>query len=179
MWISGASRQSSSRACSANSGSSDSVPHPFSPAVSHGWRWRILVPLSRRERTEAVLPMVADAAWSAGSTLRLFHVAPSPQMRTGPDGRVIAYVDQETDRREAESQEYLREVEARLDGVAVELRVQFGDPAHEIALEAEAFGADLIAMVTPKPRWLGPRLLGKVARRVLRRATAPVMLLRA
>src|SRR2546430_10153182 len=74
-------------------------------------------------------------------------------MRTDPDDRVIAYVDQETDRREAESQEYLREVEARLDGVAVELRVQFGDPAHEIALEAEAFGADLIAMVTPKPRW--------------------------
>src|SRR2546422_11765048 len=102
MWISGASRPSSSRACSPSSGSSDSVSHPFSPAVSHGWRWliakRILVPLSRRERTEAVLPMVADAAWSAGSTPRLFHVAPYPQMRTAPDGRVIAYVDQETDR---------------------------------------------------------------------------------
>src|SRR5438034_10467913 len=143
MWISGASRPSSSRACSANSGSSDSVPHPFSPAVSHEWRWliakRILVPLSRRERTEAVLPMVADAAWSAGSTLRLFHVAPYPQMRTGPDGRVIAYVDQETDRREAESQEYLREVEARLHGVAVGLRVQFGDPAAETRAEGGAF----------------------------------------
>ena len=140
---------------------------------------RIRVPLSRRERTEAVLPMVADAARSAGATLRLLHVAPYPQMRTSPDGRVIAYVDQETDRLEAESQEYLREVEGRLEGVAVELRVQFGDPAHEIVLEAEAFGADLITMVTPRPRWLGPRLLGKVARRVLRRATAPVMLLRA
>src|SRR2546430_14347373 len=100
-------------------------------------------------------------------------------MRTDPDDRVIAYVDQETDRREAESQEYLREVEARLDGVGVGLRGQFGDPAHEIALEAEAFGADLVAMVTPKPRWLGARLLGKAARRVLRRATAAVMLLRA
>src|SRR2546429_5853308 len=116
MWISGASRPSSSRACSPSSGSSDSVPHPFSPAVPHGWRWliakRILVPLSRRERTEAVLPMVADAAWSAGSTLRLFHVAPYPQMRTDPDDRVIAYVDQETDRRGAGAPEYLPEVEA-------------------------------------------------------------------
>src|SRR3989442_15818275 len=112
MWISGASRPSSSRACSPSSGSSDSVSHPFSPAVSHGWRWliakRILVPLSRRERTEAVLPMVADAAWSAGSTPRLFHVAPYPQMRTGPDGRVIAYVDQETDRRGAGAREDFR-----------------------------------------------------------------------
>src|SRR5213080_4333114 len=100
MWISGASRPSSSRACSPSSGSSDSVSHPFSPAVSHGWRWliakRILVPLSRRERTEAVLPMVADAAWSTGSTLGLFHVAPYPQMRTGPDGRVIDVSDHAT-----------------------------------------------------------------------------------
>src|SRR2546427_5827246 len=135
MWISGASRPSSSRACSPSSGSSDSVSHPFSPAVSHGWRWliakRILVPLSRRERTEAVLPMVADAAWSAGSTPRLFHVAPYPQMRTGPDGRVIAYVDQETDRREAESHEYLREVEARARGAGAGVRGRISGPPEQ------------------------------------------------
>src|SRR5207247_2280720 len=124
--------------------SSDSVSHPFSPAVSHGWRWliakRILVPLSRRERTEAVLPMVADAAWSTGSTLGLFHVAPYPQMRTGPDGRVIAYVDQETDRREAESQEYLREVEARVDGVVGAVGVRFGAPGSRTELRAQDYG---------------------------------------
>ena len=140
---------------------------------------RILVPLSGRERAEGVLPLVADAARSAGATMRLLHIAPYPKMRTGPYGRVIAYVDQETDRLEAESQGYLRAVEARLDGVPIERRVRFGDPAQEIALEAEAFGADLIAMVTPKPRWLGPRRLGNVARRVLRNVTVPVMLLRA
>src|SRR2546427_4490956 len=142
MWISGASRPSSSRACSPRWGSSDSVSHPCSPAVSHGWRWliakRILVPLSRRERTEAVLPMVADAAWSAGSTLRLFHVAPYPQMRTGPDGRVIAYVDQETDRREAESQEYLREVEARGRRAGGGARGAIGGAAPWIAPPARA-----------------------------------------
>src|SRR3989475_10995453 len=155
MWISGASRPSSSRACSPSSGSSDSVSHPFSPAVSHGWRWliakRILVPLSRRERTEAVLPMVADAAWSAGSTLRLFHVAPSPQMRTGPDGRVIAYVDQETDRLEAESQEYLREVEARLHRVARQLRVPIGRAAPGIPPEGPGLRAQPLADVAPDP----------------------------
>src|SRR3989442_13446345 len=136
MWISGASRPSSSRAASPSSGSSDSVSPPSSPAVSHGWRWliakRILAPLSRRERTEAVLPMVADAAWSAGSTPRLFHVAPYPQMRTGPDGRVIAYVDQETDRRGGEAQEDLPPVEARGRGA--------GGPAAGGSLRAR--GAD-------------------------------------
>src|SRR2546428_9631159 len=151
MWISGASRPSSSRACSPSSGSSDSVSHPFSPAVSHGWRWliakRILVPLSRRERTEAVLPMVADAAWSAGSTPRLFHVAPYPQMRTGPDGRVIAYVDQETDRREAASQEDLREGEAPGRRAGGGLRGRNRGPAPE---KARA-GAGLSA--APFPTW--------------------------
>jgi nucleotide-binding universal stress UspA family protein len=140
---------------------------------------RILVPLSGRERAESVLPVVADLARSGGATVRLLRVAPYPQMRTGSYGRVIAYVDQETDRVEAESQGYLRDVEARLDGLAVERRVAFGDPADEIVREAAAFDADLIAMTTPRPGWLTPGLPSMVARRVFRRASAPVMLLRA
>jgi len=140
---------------------------------------RILVPLSGREGAEAVLALVADAGRNGGATVRLLRVAAYPRMRTGPDGRVIAYVDQETNSLEGESQRYLRDVEARLDGVAVERRVAFGDPADEIVREAEAFDADLIAMATPRPRWLTRRLSGKVARRVFRRASAPVMLLRA
>ena len=115
---------------------------------------RILVPLSGRERAESVLPLVADAARSSGATLRLLRVAPYPRIRTAPSGRVVAYVDQETDRLEGESQAYLRGVEVRLGGVAVERRVAFGDPAGEIVREAEVFGADLIAMVAPRPRWL-------------------------
>ncbi len=140
---------------------------------------RILVPLSGREGAEAVLALVADAGRNGGATVRLLRVAAYPRMRTGPDGRVIAYVDQETNSLEGESQRYLRDVEARLDGVAVERRVAFGDPADEIVREAEAFDADLIAMATPRPRWLTRRFSGKVARRVFRRASAPVMLLRA
>lgn len=139
---------------------------------------RILVPLSGRERAEAVLPLVAGVARGAGATVRLLRVEPYPRMRTRPNGRVIAYVDQEITRLEGESQRYLRDVEARLDGVAVERSVTFGDPADEIVCEAEASGADLIAMATARPRWLRPRLLGTVARRVLRRASAPVLLLR-
>jgi len=90
---------------------------------------------------------------------------------------VVAYVDQETDRLEGESQAYLRGVEVRLGGVAVERRVAFGDPAGEIVREAEVFGADLIAMVAPRPRWLTRGLRGRVARRVLRKAPGPVLLL--
>jgi len=39
-----------------------------------------------------------------------------------------------------------------LDGVPVETRVVFGEPAEEIAIEAECFDADLV-VVTESPRW--------------------------
>src|SRR5713226_4847106 len=62
--------------------------HTRLPAVSYGRRWamakRILVPLSGRARAEAVLPVVADAARSAGATMRLLHVAPYPPATNGP-----------------------------------------------------------------------------------------------
>src|SRR3989475_3512271 len=155
MWISGASRPSSSRACSPSSAASDSVAPPVPPAVSTGWRWliakRFLAPLSRRERTEAVLPMVADAAWSAGSTPRLFHVAPYPQMRTGPDGRVIAYVDQETDRREAGSQEYLREGEARAPTPGAGARGAICGPRPQKAARARALPRRPLRAGGPQP----------------------------
>src|SRR5712691_684372 len=107
---------------------------------------RILVPLDRRERVEAVLPLVADLARASGATVRLLHVAPLPRLRQDTYGRVIAYADQESDRLEGEGLEYLRAAEAQLEGVPVERRVRFGDAREEILREAEVFGADLIAL---------------------------------
>jgi len=95
---------------------------------------RILVPRSGRERAEAVLPLVAEAARSAGSTVRLLRVAPYPQIRTSSYGRVIAYVDQETDRLEGESQADRRDVKARLCGVAVARQVLRKAPAPVLLL---------------------------------------------
>lgn len=140
---------------------------------------RILVPLDRGEEAEAGVPLVADLARSSGATVRLLHVAPHPQMRTDTHGRVIAYADQESDRLDAEGQDYLWTIEAQLDGVPVERRVRFGDAAEEILLEADAFGADLIALTAAKRGWFRRSVLGGVAKRVLRKAPAPVMLLAA
>ncbi len=138
---------------------------------------RILVPLDQQDRAEAVLPLVAELARGGGAAVRLLHVAPLPQLRRDAYGRVIAYVDQESDRLEAHALDYLRTVEARLEGVPVESRVRFGDAGDEIQLEADAFGADLIAMTAPKAHWLRPAFTGGVSGRVRRKAKVPVMAL--
>ena len=140
---------------------------------------RILVPLSQGERAEAVLPLVTDMALAGGATVRLLHVAPLAELRTDAYGRVIAYANQESDRLERQGRDYLRLVGARLEGVPIESAVRFGDPREEILLEAEVFGADLIALTTAPRRRLVPRALGRVAGRVVRKAETPVMLLAA
>ena len=64
------------------------------------------------------------------------------------------------------SLQYLREVEARLEGI----------PVKEIRREADAFGADLVVMTTPHRSWLIRSVRRSTAERVFRKADVPVML---
>lgn len=139
---------------------------------------RILLPLDQTLAAEAVVPLVADMARGGGASVRLLHVAPVPSNVVSPEGRVVAYTDQEMARLEAEALDYLRTVEARLEGAATECVVRFGDPVQEILHEAEAFGADLIALTTSHHRGIRGLILGGTATQVCRRTEAPVMVLR-
>jgi nucleotide-binding universal stress UspA family protein len=139
---------------------------------------RILVPLDRSLGAEAVVPIVAAAARASGATVRLLHVEPVPQNRVTEEGRVVAYADQEMARLEAEGLDYLRVVEMQFQGAGVECVVRFGDPVTEILREAEAFGAELIVVTTEGRSALGRVLLGSVAEHIVRKAEAPVMLMR-
>lgn len=136
---------------------------------------RILLPLDQSPLTELVVPVIADAARGSGATVRLLHVAPVPGL-VKSEGRVIAYADQEMARLEAEGASYLRGVEVGFEGVPVESVVRFGDPVEEILREAEAFGADLIAVTTAGRSGIGRTVLGSVAERVLRKSRVPVVL---
>ncbi len=138
---------------------------------------RILVPLDRSPLAESVLSLVADVARGAGATVRLLHVTPVPG-NVEVDGRVVAYADQEMARLEAEGKDHLQSMEVRLAGVPVECVVRFGTDVREILLEAEAFGADLIAVTTAGRSGVGRAVLGSVAEQVFRRATVPVLLYR-
>ena len=138
---------------------------------------RILVPMDRTGTAESVLSVVGDLARSSGGTVRLLHVAPVPEERVADDGRVVAYVSQEMERIELNRLDYLRRAaECQLEDVPIESVVRFGSPVQEIVREAEAFGADLIAVATSRRSRLG-RALGSVADSVFRKAGVPVLLL--
>lgn len=137
---------------------------------------RVLVPLDQSVPAEAVVPLVGDLARGAGATIRLLQVAPVPEALVNTQGRVVVYVHQEMQRLEAEALDYLRAVEARLDGVPVEVAIRFGDPVEEILHEVDAFGADLVALTTEGRSALGRAVFGSVAEAVFRKAQAPVLL---
>ena len=143
---------------------------------------RILVPLDRSEHAEAVLPLVADIARSSGATVRLLNVARLPEQKLGDYGRVVAYESQEMERITFSRLDYLRGAhfgggaQAHLQGVPVESVVRFGEPADEIAEEAEAFGADLVAVTEPRRGWFG-RLYGSLASGLRRKSSVPVLVL--
>ncbi|MGH7389599.1 MAG: universal stress protein [Candidatus Rokuibacteriota bacterium] len=139
---------------------------------------RILAPFDDREPSEAIVPVLGALARDSGATVRLLRVLPVPELLVGTDGRIVAYVDQETSRLTAHGTEDLRRIEAQLDGVAVESVVRFGEPVAEILLEAEAFDADLIALASPDGGRLRRAIAPGVADRVAARAPVPTLLLR-
>ena len=139
---------------------------------------RILVPLDRSEHAETVLPVVADLARSSGATIRLLNVARLPEQKFGDYGRVVAFESQEMERITFSRLDYLRSAEAQLEGVPVESVVRFGEPAAEIAQEAEVFGADLVAVTEPRRGWFSG-FYGTVADALRRKSPVPVLVLTA
>lgn len=137
---------------------------------------RILLPLDRSDEAWSALPIVADMARSSGATVRLLHVAPIPRERVTDGGRLVAYASQEMERVELDRRDYLETAASELQGVPVERVVRFGDPAEEILLESEAFGADLIAVTARGRGWLR-HALGSVVGKLFRRSDVPVLVL--
>jgi nucleotide-binding universal stress UspA family protein len=92
----------------------------------------------------------------------------------------VAYVDQEMDSLSRQGVMELTAIaDTTLDGVPVETVVRFGDPVAEILIEAEVFGAELIALTTTERSRLRRALIGDTADRVTRKAAVPALVLRA
>jgi len=147
-------------------------PRPETATTGH----TILVPLDGQPGSEEVLPLVADLARRPGATVRLLRVVPPAVTVRSDDGvRVLAYSDEETARREQEARAYLSDVARRLPDVIVASVVRVSDPVAGIVDEAEAVGADLIAMASHRRHPLA-RLLGRsVAARLARATRIPTL----
>jgi nucleotide-binding universal stress UspA family protein len=140
---------------------------------------RILVPLHEAVDADNMVKIIGMLARDAGASVRLLHVAPLPDTIVDDDGRVLAYADQEGERLEAEALDFLHAASIGLEGLAVECGVRFGDPVQQILEDAEAWGADLIAMTTRGRGCIERALMGSVAEQVFRKAPTAVTLYRA
>lgn len=138
---------------------------------------RILVPLDGRESAEAIVPIVAALTRDAGATVRLVRIFPLPSEVVTPQGWMVASVDQEMARLESRALADFAPAEVQLAGLPVETVVRYGDPVEEIALEAQAFGADLIALTGGRRGRLRAALAPGLAARLQRRADTPTLVL--
>ncbi|MCC6625980.1 MAG: universal stress protein [Chloroflexi bacterium] len=128
----------------------------------------ILVPLDGSPLAESILPAVQRIAHLSGAALRLVHVAEPPH---GQPAAAAAH--------EQEIRQYLDAVAQRLTaaGLSVTIEVLAGDPAESIIQAGQ--GVELIAMGTHGRSGIGRWVYGSVADKVLRGASAPVLLVRA
>jgi nucleotide-binding universal stress UspA family protein len=145
---------------------------------------RILVPLSGHESHEAIVPLVGKLARPSGATVRLLRVFPLPDLVihspefAGAPRRVAAYADQQMAVLKSKGLDYLRTVEAQLEGVPVDAVVRFGNTTQETLVEAETFDADLVAVATTSRSRIRSALSPGVAEQIARKASAPVLLFR-
>jgi nucleotide-binding universal stress UspA family protein len=137
----------------------------------------ILVPLDGSPFAEQALPLAASIARRAGGRLDLVrgHVVYAqvdPAASFGPYDPLadVAWRQQE--------ESYLEALAARLPGVRVSCAVASGFAADAILERARARGADLIVMTTHGRGPVGRFFLGSVADELVRRAQAPLLLMR-
>ena len=103
------------------------------------------------------------------------HILHEPQ--SGHPDAIWVTIDHAKRREHASS-----ELQSRLSSPAYEglaLRVEFGEPGYRIAEVAKELGIGLIVIPSHGRLGISRVFLGSVAERVLRRATCPVLVLRA
>ena len=140
---------------------------------------RILLVVRDRERaalTSAVLA-AGRLARDTGGALRLMYASPLPPARVDRYDRVVADTDREMARITDVATACLDRLAAELPDLPVERVVRFGRLSEEVHTEAEAFGADLVALAAPLRPQLAHRALIWYLERVTLGSAMPVILL--
>lgn len=112
---------------------------------------RILLVMRDGEHA-ARMPAALEAARLAresGGSVRMMYASPVPAPRVDRFDRVVADTDREMTRIAAAGEACLDRLSAEVPDVPVERVVRFGRFAEELRIEAEEFGADLVAIAAP------------------------------
>ncbi len=148
----------------------------------------ILVAVDLSEGSDLVLKHASAIARAVGARVVALHVTEPPyptHLWYGPLAAKDAELFQVVAKREREAakealEERLAKARGELrEGVTSEARVVSGFPAETILEEAKRSEADLIVLGTHGRRGLSHVILGSIAERVVRTATAPVLTVRA
>jgi universal stress protein family protein len=140
---------------------------------------RILMVMRGRARADHALAAreAAVMARKSGGTIRMVYITPMPRPRVDTHDRIVSDTDREMVRISADVRERLAALARELDDVPVESMIRFGRLGTELPIEAELFGADLIAL-SEKPRpGLRDRLRAWYLARVPLGSKIPVVLL--
>jgi nucleotide-binding universal stress UspA family protein len=135
----------------------------------------LLVPLDGSGLAEVVLPLVRRLALAWQAKVILLHVIERGSPTEVHGDRHLSEV--------AEAEEYLSGIAERLrvDGIEVEVHAHpspEGDVARSIVQHSEEVRCDLVVLCTHGQGRMRNLLFGRIAQQVLRRGTAPVLLVR-
>lgn len=120
---------------------------------------RILVAITKASDPDVQsLGGVAEMARESGGIIRLMFVGPVPSARLDWLDRVVVTADCELARTTDEALEGLRALASTWDDVTIERVARFGRLTREVPVEAEAFQADLVVLVTPRALSIVDRL---------------------
>jgi len=134
----------------------------------------ILHPTDFSERSQYAFWLACSLARDYGARLVVLHVA-VPAVVYG-EGVVVPPSPEEL---RAATQEQLDRLQAPRADVRAERRLAEGDAVEEILRVAKEANADLIVMGTHGRTGLGRLLMGSVAEQVVRRASCPVLTVKA
>jgi nucleotide-binding universal stress UspA family protein len=139
----------------------------------------LVVPLDGSPFAEAALPVAGELATLLEAQLVLVSVLPAPGQPVAGEGAIVTYVGETFERLQTEAHSYLATTASRLGpAVATEAVVRLGEPAEQIALEAEQRSAAAVIMATHGRAGAVRSLLGSVAGGVLHRVMTPVVVVR-
>jgi nucleotide-binding universal stress UspA family protein len=139
----------------------------------------ILVPIDLGDPSDAALAYAVDLAEAVRAKVFVLYAFELPVVGL-PDGAIVATPDLAT-RITTAGQAALDRALAmhQSRGVAIDARLQQGDPREVILATAKEIGADLVVMGTHGRRGIARALIGSVTERVVREAPVPVLTIHA
>jgi hypothetical protein len=119
----------------------------------------------------------ATMARKSGGAIRMVYITPMPRPRVDTHDRIVSDTDREMARISADVLERLGALARELDDVPVESMIRFGRLGRELSIEAEVFGADLIALSANSRPGLRDRVRAWYLARVTLGSRIPVVVL--